>query len=321
MKKIKYDGFTLVELLVVIAIIGILVALLLPSVQAAREAARRMQCSNNLKQIGLAMHSFHAVKNKFPTGHLWPGSGNGPGAESTWVTHILSYIEETSVESEVDWTTSFGHATIGVNAIAIGATLPGFLCPSDPHSGRAFRGTYAKGNYVANNGIGPMQESDFGSLPVLRPVPGSATSEMSSSTAGIFFLNSETSTAHITDGTSRTAFVSEIRLAEDSFDNRGVLHYPEGPLYHHNFQPNSLIADEIRINACNDTPEAPCMGTFSSYNNRMLMMTARSYHSGGVNLLLGDGSVHFVNESIDETLWHALATPAQVSGENPDSIF
>jgi len=144
---------------------------------------------------------------------------------------------------------------------------------------------------------------------------------MSSSTAGVFFFNSETSTAHITDGTSRTAFVSEIRLADGTRDFRGVLHYAEGPLYHHNFKPNSLIADEIRIGSCTDTPDVPCVGTFSSFNNRMLMMTARSYHSGGVHLLLGDGSVHFLNESIDETLWHALATPAQVTGENQDNVF
>ena len=91
----RLNGFTLVELLVVIAIIGILVGLLLPAVQAAREAARRMQCTNNLKQIGLAMHNYHDTYRSFPIGHHFPGQGNGTGW--TWTYSILPFIEQSSL--------------------------------------------------------------------------------------------------------------------------------------------------------------------------------------------------------------------------------
>ena len=89
-------GFTLVELLVVIAIIGVLVGLLLPAVQSAREAARRMQCTNNLKQIGLAMHNFHSTYNRFPPGYIWASATLG-GNETTWLTHILNFVEQNNL--------------------------------------------------------------------------------------------------------------------------------------------------------------------------------------------------------------------------------
>ncbi|MEO2048685.1 MAG: DUF1559 domain-containing protein, partial [Pirellulales bacterium] len=156
------------------------------------------------------------------------------------------------------------------------------------------------------------KDSTLANVPVRRRVPGSSV--VTTSGAGAFFLNSKLRTASIIDGTSKTAFVSEIRVVEGN-DFRGVFHYPEGPLYHHNYTPNSLIPDEIRQSMCVDVPEAPCIGTFNSWNPRRLTMTARSYHSGGVNLLLGDSSARFIDDSIDLGVWQALATPEQVAGE------
>ncbi len=318
MKEKPLRGFTLVELLVVIAIIGVLVALLLPAVQAAREAARRTQCTNNLKQIGLALQNFHSARNQFPRGYSWREGmvGGDSDTEATWITFLLPYLEETALSGQIDWEAGFGHASVsGKNTLLVGQTLTGFICPSGPRPEPVLGGIYARGSYVANNGIGPMRDSWFGDLPLLRPVPGSITSETSTSAAGVFFLNSDIRVGQITDGTSNTAFISEIRAVDEAKDFRGVLHYPEGPHYHHNYTPNSLIPDEIRANFCADTPEAPCIGTFAIWRPRFLTMTSRSFHPAGVNLAMGDSSVHFVSESIEESTWHALATPQEVTGE------
>jgi prepilin-type N-terminal cleavage/methylation domain-containing protein/prepilin-type processing-associated H-X9-DG protein len=321
------SAFTLVELLVVITIIGILIALLLPAVQAAREAARRAECSNNLKQIGLALHLHHEQKGFFPPGHFWPESnlGNADGAEACWITYSLPFVEQVALEQQINWDLSFGHAAYPPNHVNIDVTsqvLSMFLCPSGPRiRPMSFSGVecYARGSYVANNGIGPMEDSDLSDLPVTRPVPGTS-SDRSPNAAGVFYMNSETRVADIRDGTTNTAFISEIRLVAGN-DFRGVMHYPEGPLYHHNHTPNSLVPDEIRNTHCVNEPEAPCVGTFSSWNPRRLTLTARSYHPGGVNLLLGDGSVRFVSESIDLKTWWALSTPKPLPGEDPIGTF
>ncbi len=302
----RQTGFTLVELLVVITIIGILIALLLPAVQSAREAARRAQCTNNLKQVGLAMHLHHEQQGVFPVGHFWPESdiGNADGAEATWVTYILPYLEQSALYDQVDWNLSFGHATYSptyANKVVTSQVLPLLLCPSGMKA-KPWDATYARGSYVANNGIGPMEDSDLADAPPARQV------------TGVFFINSMIRVADIRDGTTNTAMVSEIRLTEGA-DFRGVMHYPEGPFYHHNYTPNSLVPDEIRSTHCVNDPAAPCTGTFSSWNPRSLTLTSRSYHPGGVNLLLGDGSVRSVAESLDLDIWQALSTPRAIAGE------
>ena len=309
----KCRAFTLVELLVVITIIGILIALLLPAVQSAREAARRMSCTNNLKQIGLALHLHHERKGFFPPGHYYPETGH-EGAQATWVTYLLPFLEQEALYEMIDW-----EQPVSDTPAATSQMLPMFVCPSDrtpevwDNFAKGGTDRFAKGNYVANNGMGPMTESAPADLPLERE-------------GGIFYLNGNMPIARIRDGTSQTAMVSEVRRGQvhDSppSDFRGVLHFPEGSLYHHNYTPNSLVADTIRASHCpGDESLVPCIGTYSSWKPRSHLLTARSRHCGGVNLALADGSVHFVGETIDLKIWQALCTPAAHSGEPVVSNF
>jgi prepilin-type N-terminal cleavage/methylation domain-containing protein len=291
----KSTGFTLVELLVVITIIGILISLLLPAVQAAREAARKMQCSNNLKQIGLALHAHAEQQGCFPDGHTWPQTGTA-WQESTWITRLLPYMDQDNLYATITPGDPFGNAPT-YQALVNRTMLPGLMCPSNEPVLPAFNSLYARGTYAANNGLGPMRESDLHNVPVMRQ-------------AGVFYLNSSMPAAKIRDGLSNTAFASEIRAVSGD-DSRGILHYPESCLYHHNCTPNSAVPDELRVGSCVDTPGAPCNGTlFSAYSPRAMTLTARSSHPGGVGLLLGDGSVRFVGDSVALSTWQALSSPA-----------
>jgi prepilin-type N-terminal cleavage/methylation domain-containing protein/prepilin-type processing-associated H-X9-DG protein len=299
-------GVTLIELLIVISIVGILVTLLLPAVQAAREAARNMQCKGNLRQIGVALNAHYSARNSFPPGYYAsPPEANHRADEATWITFSLPYLENNNLYEQIDWTHQFGIASNPPdhwNAKVVGARLSEFICPS--HEERpelVIGGWYARGNYAANNGIGPMRETSGADLPLKRP-------------GGVFYLNSKTTFATIPDGSSKTALVSELRLAPGD-DWRGIMHFPEGPLYQHNHPPNSAEKDGLRGGCCTSLPEAPCEGAFPSWDNRQLIMTARSPHPGGVNLLLGDGRVEFVSDEIDLSVWQALSTTNAVAGE------
>ena len=306
------NGFTLVELLVVIAIIGILIALLLPAVQAAREAARRMQCINNQKQSGLALHSHHAAKGYFPPGFYWPESGNNTMAsESTWITHAMPYYEQGVVFDNINWDKGFGMAGSDPNQPNVpvtGLLLPVMQCPSDKVIAPLLRldnPAFAHGNYVGNDGIGPMgtEMPNFGGIDTRPEVE-----------RGVFYCNSNKKIRDFTDGTTNTVMVCEIILTEGDF--RGVMHYPEGCLYHHNYLPNDKTKDWIRGYMCINNDAAPCVGAYGGVGDRRLRLTARSNHPGGVNVLLGDGSGRFVSQEIDLEAWHAVCSPSQMQDES-----
>ncbi len=277
-------GFTLIELLVVIAIIAVLIALLLPAVQQAREAARRSQCKNNLKQIGLALHNYHDTFNMFPNGYYYPVG------ENTWILSIYPYLELTNLYKTQNLAQNFG--SLPNNNTTISQTLvPGFQCPSDPNSGPSLT-YYGRGNYAGNNGIGPqVNTSDVNpSAPARGPV-------------AMFETRVNRGLRDVTDGSSNTALVSElVKAPADDF--RGVMHYPEGPLYQHNRTPNTGIPDNFRSGvACSNQTYAPCTGVYSAWNNRAVILSSRSRHVGGVHTLICDGSVRFVSDNINLTLW------------------
>ena len=298
----------LIELLVVIAIIAILIALLVPAVQKVREAASRGQCQNNLKQILLALHSYHGANKQLPSGYCYNGATDD--SEATWVYFILPYIDQDALQGQVSYAVleqagpGFGQSTTTSDAIR-SVSLAVFTCPSSPAptnvgltydpSGKG----WARGNYVANGGIGPMI------WPASAMPPDHAVQ-------GVFYLWSTMRLANITDGTSNTAFVSEVisvPSANGNDDWRGVMHYPEGPIYQHNFTPNSSSADQFRTTMCVSIPHAPCVGTYTAWNTRDVILTARSQHPGGVNVGMGDGSVRFAANTVSLQVWQAASTP------------
>jgi len=279
-------GFTLVELLTVVAIVGILISLLLPAVQAAREATRRMHCANNLKQIGLALQMHHDaqlalppgwIAYDLPTGELDPEGELGWG----WATRILSRLEEGNLlAGRVHLDLPIGDPA---NQAARLTVLPVFRCPTDPadsdlweieaedNPGNVLLGL-AMSNYVGVFGREDIEDA---------PNDGD----------GPFFHNSRVQFRHVTDGLSKTFLVGERSSALGYSTWVGVV--PEG----------EEAMDRI-LGVCNVLPnsrEQKKQGEIDGFS---------SFHTTGTIFLLADGSVHWVGENIDLTVYQALATIA-----------
>jgi prepilin-type N-terminal cleavage/methylation domain-containing protein/prepilin-type processing-associated H-X9-DG protein len=311
-------GFTLIELLVVIAIIAVLIALLLPAVQAARAAARRIQCVNNLKQLGLGMQNHHDVQGTLP----W-GAKNNPA--QTWAFLILPYLEQVQMSNALNMTLA---ATVFENSTVVQSKLGVFACPSDPLGYALWNSTSAtipsrsKGNYVVNWG-----NSDFEQNMPLATIPNDSLAPANlgpyafvTSLTGPFRVNNTTTAVtpfglrDIIDGTSNTMMASEVKFVRDASngksDARGDV-WAEGTKCGYTFMaatpPNSLIPDQLDgTNGCpNKNSDPPCVQT--SGNTREFN-AARSYHPGGVNVLFCDGSVKFIKDSVSLPAFRALST-------------
>ncbi len=332
----KQMGFTLIELLVVIAIIAILIALLLPAVQQAREAARRTQCKNNLKQIGLALHNYMDVHNTLPSGGVY-----GESVSMLWSaqTMILPFLDQGNLRGLIN--TNFPLLmTVGGqsnqvhpdNAAGVKTHLAVYKCPTDP-GGVFDDDRFAPTNYLTCMGSGVNGGIDMRSETGVLP-------------DGSFYRNSRTRAADFVDGMSNTIVMAERTIGQGgtvaastpatALDPRKVTllaidwavpgtipideashcnsaspsawlstanhRYVEGALssalYNHHFPPNYKGFDCIR-------------------NYSTGYKSARSYHTGIVNTLLGDGAVRSVSDSVDLTLWKALSTRAgqEIVGE------
>lgn len=316
----KRHGFTLIELLVVIAIIAILIGLLVPAVQKVRESANRMSCSNNLKQLGLALHGYHGSNGAFPPGR--------DGQSFSTHAHLLPYLEQDAIHKRTDFSQAWNNPA---NATACASVVKTFLCPSDPAS--AVPAGWAGNNYRVNQGSGllwgqpPTASSDpnFG-----MPAPN-----------GPFFLNSKTRFADILDGSSTTAAFSEHRKGDF---NNGIVTPPDTfrlgqarGLYPATPDEAQAIADSLDTNnllyqGMSDVGAPWLHGHHSitvyfhtvrpfsnscMYPPGRIATTADSAHSGGVNMVMCDGSLRFVPRSIHLAVWRALgsATGGEVASE------
>jgi prepilin-type N-terminal cleavage/methylation domain-containing protein/prepilin-type processing-associated H-X9-DG protein len=300
-------GFTLIELLVVIAIIAVLIALLLPAVQSAREAARRAQCVNNLKQIGLGLHNYYESRNALPGANMVFNV-----TELSALSNILPYLEQINLYNSINFAFSYQDPT---NTTVMNTVLTSFICPSDiPDPIPSLGG---QTNYMANMGSGIVWQASIGPN-VGMPPPN-----------GVFYGNSATTFAGITDGLSNTTFHSERILA----DGNNAIVSPIADVF---FSPGFPTTPDDALQQCqavniydlnNQFPlfmGAPWLSGqhiflhVSPPNTRSCgffialraVMPPSSRHPGGVNVLFGDGSVKFNKDAINLPTWRALGTRA-----------
>jgi prepilin-type N-terminal cleavage/methylation domain-containing protein len=303
-------AFTLVELLVVIAIIAILVVMLLPAIQAAREAARRIQCVNNLKQWGLAMVNYESANGVFPPGQI---RGSGPGLSmgqtgpngilrrQTYVIPLWPYLELTELYDKYDFDYNFFGP---VNEDLTSHRAPIYFCPSDrigywSADGWKKNGVgRSRGNYVVNWGYCEMfQERGLGSDPPR---------------IGPFSINASRAVKHIEDGLSHTMFMAEVIQADhnDDWDFRGDIFNDDNGAaqFMTIFTPNSGY--DSSLCETSRTPDFPGQCQYSTGYNIRLFTISRSMHPGVVVTVFGDGAVDVVDDSIDLEVWRALSSMA-----------
>lgn len=326
MQRLRRRAFTLVELLVVIAIIGILVALLLPAVQAAREAARRMSCGNNLKQIGLACHNYHDTYKTMPINYSSNGPLNNGGNAyngtrnfASWLTVILPFVEQSALLDQVNfaWGLQDDPRGTGVNTNTWVAQqkISAYLCPSDGNNNGGIMASRANvgGSWAVNNYKGVAGANwAWGAYPspaFFNNSPFGVTNNGLDLGNGIFFRgggvvngtnrSSATMMAGITDGTSNTLMVGEA--------------VPRWCTHTWWFWFNGSTATcSVPLNAravCTNTgrKSVDLDACWTDWPNNYSFM---SRHPGGAQFTLGDASTRFINETIDLTVYRSLGTMA-----------
>ncbi|MDB5349008.1 MAG: putative major pilin subunit [Planctomycetota bacterium] len=321
-------AFTLIELLVVIAIIGVLIALLLPAVQAAREAARRIQCTNNLKQLGLALHNYESTNGAMPPPYVQTGTGTTISWSNGWSVHgrILPYMEQGTVYNAMNFTLRYSTPD---NVTICATTINGFLCPSEIHQNprTTATGQFGVNNYGWNRG-------DWYVWGGFRGTGNRAP----------FDVNTSRRFSEVLDGLSNTMLAAEVKTYQANLGNCGGLanikdmnnipsatadpftvapeynagctlgltghtEWVDGAVHETGFTtawpPNKRIvpgggALDLDLIGQRENKGGPTFGAVNS----------RSHHPGGVNVLLCDGSVKFIKDSISGPSWRALGSIA-----------
>jgi len=369
-------AFTLVELLVVIAIIGVLISLLLPAVQKIREAANRVSCANNLKQIGLAAHNYHDEHGHLPVAVQIPYWVNNDPNNYTlnisspfgpnWAVYLLPFLEDGNLYNSIDVNTYPGTPTAGPGQItgynlswrAVGSQhLKTYTCPSDPRNQSDYDDNsgvdtavpyqvWARGNYAATagftdfdhtaNGLNALNNNPFDGDGSDGIVPGNPANPPVSK-GPMFAINYGAKFADVSDGLSHTVMFDEIRAGVTPLDPRGVwaIGLPGCSITcagrNYNPAPNNTLGDDQ--NSGDELQQAykfwypgiglpDRMGAFpTSPGDVMTSAIARSAHPGGVQACFGDGSVHFMSDSIDQFTWCILHSRNDGYNFDPKAVF
>ena len=270
---IRRLGFTLVELLVVIAIIGILIGMLLPAVQAVRAAARRISCTNNVRQIGLALHNYHSANSEFPEG-VSLDRADSPNGNYGWATFTLPFIEQGNLFDQIDTLDSTQPPSSDLNQG--GAIVPGFVCPSSVLPERSDQG-FAKCNYLGNQGVGNSRTVDDG---------------------GVLDSNLVFAIRDISDGTSNTIIIGEADgspVQESAGNDNSFPIWIGTPTFNGDFQHGQARRSLLRrgsVDGFNNAHNNGIAGDFAPE-------TFSSRHTGGAIFGLCDGSVQFISDTIE----------------------
>lgn len=324
-KRKHAEGFTLVEVLVVIAIIGVLVSLLLPAVQSAREATRRTQCRNHLKQVALACHIYHSANQKFPPSAIVDVNATATGNNVSWGVHgrILPFLEQGSLYENVDLSIAWDDQMAIDNV-----KVPIYSCPSDPGSDEVRHpGSNRPRLYPTSYGF------NFGTWYIFDP-------NSTSRGDGMFYPNSELGFKDSLDGASSTLLIAEVKAwshytrnggplntrlpanaaevaviaaSGSQFKNTGHTEWPDGRVHHTGFtttmSPNTRVSYE-KDGAVYDIDYNSWQEGKSGANGNptYAAITSRSHHAGLVQVALLDGSVQAITDSIDRDVWHAMGT-------------
>ncbi|OAI38681.1 hypothetical protein AYO40_01620 [Planctomycetaceae bacterium SCGC AG-212-D15] len=339
-RSARRSAFTLIELLVVIAIIGVLIGLLMPAVQKVRAAATRTQCTNNLKQVGLALHNFHSANDRFPPGSANDkvpfGTSASAGWGSSWWVYILPYIEQDAIYRRWQFSGSSGYANTANRSLANDAFIPVMKCPASPmdeHKGAPSRNTAGGRVLLADyTGISGFWNGNPSTLSSFVDSKTSYTGCCTTgpgwySTNGVLYGQSMIRIADILDGTSNTMVVAEesdyLRYTDGTAPTdirSGGLYgwtmgcspapavYPSVPDYRPfntqtvRYEINRVFSTSYGGGASPNSNGAHPAGTDLQNN-----MPIRSAHPGGAAVLYADGSVHFLGNATDLNVLYALA--------------